>query len=204
MTSEQTDNQKIMHMIQTVGDNLSEFIRTADSRFLGIENRIDRVQNTLGTLETRLTNVEERLGAVEARLTNVEERLGAVEARLTSVEERLGTLETSMVDVRERLGVLETSMVDVREQISALETGMVNVGERLFRVEALEEHNGEGINKLAEAMMVHRKRTNLVPSMSARLRERAVEAKTIKLAVRETSLQVHNHEKRLTRLEATT
>jgi chromosome segregation ATPase len=98
--------------------------------------------------DERLDKVEERLGTVETGLKEVEQRLGSVETGLKGVDQRLGSVETGLKKVDRRLGSVETGLNDVRKEVGGLR------GE-VSRLQILGEKNTEDVKKVAEVQAYH-------------------------------------------------
>lgn len=83
----------------------------------------------------RLESVEQRLGSMDRRLETVEHRLGAMDRRLESVDDRMGTIEGALLDLAQqhrflvrgfralsdRDGRFESDVDDLRARVEAIE-----------------------------------------------------------------------------------
>ena len=116
---------------------------------------------------------------------------------LQAFEERM----TSRMDVQfQDLSQRMASKDDLKR--FATKDDLKAIEKRLSRVEALLEYHSDSIAKILETLQAQRGNVLQVPKIHNGLQEQQNISKTIQKALRATSLQVHNHERRIELLEA--
>ncbi len=68
------------------GKKILSILEVMNTRFDGIDKRLDKIDAHLGIIDARLDKVESRLGKVESRLDKVESRLGKVESDIKDIK----------------------------------------------------------------------------------------------------------------------
>jgi chromosome segregation ATPase len=134
--------------------------------------------------------------------------LKGVSADISEIKTNISTLSGSVSQLKSDVSQLKSDVSQLKSDVSQLKTDVLElklqVGEhntRLSRLEELGAENRSTIQKVLEAVSDHGRQLSQIRRSMAETQ--TVSPGIVQKALRATNLQVHNHEKRLTQLEAT-
>ncbi len=90
-----------------------------ESRFAGLEQRMDRLELRMDGLEQRMNRVEQRMDALELRMDRLERGMDALELRMSNVERRLVRVDDRLVGLEDL--TIRHRLDDHEARISGLE-----------------------------------------------------------------------------------
>ncbi|HEY1305990.1 MAG TPA: hypothetical protein VGF24_20690 [Vicinamibacterales bacterium] len=96
-----------------------------------VSERLDRLEQALGTANQQLGEVQERLDNHDGRFNQIDERFNRIDERFNKVDERFDSLESDLQELR----MLEESNFD-----------------RIKKIAEVQSRHGEKLDELAEAI----------------------------------------------------
>lgn len=137
----------------------------------------------------------------------IEERLmSRMDGQLKESDQRMSRIEKKMAKYSHSLASLGVDFEGLTQRMSRVrheqQKDSAALSKRLFRAEALLEYSIDGISKILETLQAQRGNVLQVPRINTGLQEQQKMSKTIQKALKATSIQVHNHERRIELLEA--
>lgn len=111
-----------------------------DSRFVRIEEILDKIHSTVKKIETthgvKIDAVAEGSNATSRRLDGIEKRLEQVDSRLNRVETNLSGMKTHLDHIEGRLNQIDKGFGSVQQTNTLLQTIANDHENRLLRVES--------------------------------------------------------------------
>jgi hypothetical protein len=122
--------------------------------FLGLPERVSKLEERMAKVEERLLKLEERMAKVEERLLKLEERMAKVEERLLKLEERLIKIEGDLGEVK---GTQFEDRVrgDPRRYLSRAVRRPVTMAPDDFDLSALDEDDAEYLRQVDAVVRGH-------------------------------------------------
>jgi chromosome segregation ATPase len=127
--------------------------------------------------------------------------LKGVSADISEIKTNISTLSGSVSQLKSDVSQLKSDVSQLKTDVLELKLQVGEHNTRLSRLEELGAENRSTIQKVLEAVSDHGRQLSQIRRSMAETQ--TVSPGIVQKALRATNLQVHNHEKRLTQLEAT-
>jgi chromosome segregation ATPase len=155
-----------------------------------------------------MTNPKDNTHQILQLLKGVSADISEIKTNISTLSGSVSQLKSDVSQLKSDVSQLKSDVSQLKSDVSQLKTDVLElklqVGEhntRLSRLEELGAENRSTIQKVLEAVSDHGRQLSQIRRSMAETQ--TVSPGIVQKALRATNLQVHNHEKRLTQLEAT-